>query len=206
MRHLHERFVAMRESLDAVGAQLLDAQAEWGGGDRARLASEQVSDFIERHVNYFPALEAEAERVRQDGRIEDADLFGQLSRYLARTHDVTVRIRTVEEMGGAVRRYDPERTRAASVGNPSPRLSQLSARGAGRAARLRGHARSAHARSAARVRFGALARTRRAGELLRRRRAHALQRSSCNRRSASDTTSNCSAIAFASDGSRRVTD
>jgi predicted transcriptional regulator/DNA-binding XRE family transcriptional regulator len=109
LRHLHERFVAARESLDALGAQLLDAQTEWGGSDRTRLASEQVSDFIERHTNYFPALEAEAERVRQDGRIDDADLYGQLSRYLARTHGVSVRIRTVEEMGRAVRRYDADR-------------------------------------------------------------------------------------------------
>ena len=109
LRHLHERYVASREALDALGAQLLDAQTELGNRDRARLASEQVSDFIEQHLNYFPALEAEAERVRQDGRIDDADLYGQLSRYLARTHGVTVRIRTVEDMGGAVRRYDPER-------------------------------------------------------------------------------------------------
>jgi predicted transcriptional regulator/DNA-binding XRE family transcriptional regulator len=110
MRHLHKRFVAARDSLETLGAQLLDAQGESGGGgvDRTRHASEQVSDFIERHQNYFPALEAEAERVRRDGRLADADLFGQLSRYVERLHGVTVRIRTVDEMRGAVRRYDPE--------------------------------------------------------------------------------------------------
>ncbi|MEP6493298.1 MAG: short-chain fatty acyl-CoA regulator family protein [bacterium] len=108
MRHLHERFATARESLETLGAQLLDAQADTGGGDRARHASEQVSDFIERHHNYFPALEAEAERVRRDGRLGDADLFGQLSRYIERLHGVTVRIRTVDEMRGAVRRYTPD--------------------------------------------------------------------------------------------------
>jgi hypothetical protein len=60
-------------------------------------------------MNHFPELEAEAERVWKEARLEQEDLFPGLARYLERRYGATVRIVKVDEMRGAVRRFDPER-------------------------------------------------------------------------------------------------
>jgi predicted transcriptional regulator/transcriptional regulator with XRE-family HTH domain len=106
---LHEGYASTRASLEMLGHQLLDDSQELGNLDRARLSSEQVSDFIQRHGNYFPTLETEADRLLADSGGDGEDLFGRLTRYLERTHGVRVRTVTVGEMRGAVRRFDPER-------------------------------------------------------------------------------------------------
>ncbi len=105
-RDLHQRYLDMRTSLETLGAHVLDEQPDVPGIDRGRLASEQVSDCLERNQNHFPTLEEHAERVWSDAQLLGEDLFGQLARYLEREHGVRVRIRTVEEMQGAVRRFD----------------------------------------------------------------------------------------------------
>lgn len=106
--HLHHAYMAARTSAETIAAQVLDRQ-DLAGVDRAGLAAEEVSDLIQRHVNHFPELEAEAERAWSEGKLEDQDLFEGLSQYLERTHGVTVRILKVSEMESAVRRFDPER-------------------------------------------------------------------------------------------------
>lgn len=104
---LHRGYANARANLDTLGARLLDAQHDLGTADRVQLSSEQVSDFIQRNGNYFPTLEAEAERVLADADDDGHDLFGRLTRYLERRHGVRVRVVTVDEMGGAMRRFDP---------------------------------------------------------------------------------------------------
>ena len=108
---LHRAYSSTRASIETLGERLLDYQQDLGNIDRARLSSEQVSDFIERNVNYFPALEAEAERLlaRTGDPSAGEELFGRLSRHIADAHGVRVRVLTVREMRGAVRRFDPER-------------------------------------------------------------------------------------------------
>jgi predicted transcriptional regulator/transcriptional regulator with XRE-family HTH domain len=105
---LHRGYANTRANFETLGARLIDAQQDLGTADRVQLSSEQVSDFIQRQGNYFPSLEAEAERVLADADDDGHDLFGRLARYLQRRHGVRVRVLTVEEMGGAVRRYDRE--------------------------------------------------------------------------------------------------
>jgi predicted transcriptional regulator/DNA-binding XRE family transcriptional regulator len=112
---LHHAYTAARAALEAFGERELD-DADVGGApvtrapvDRARLSSEQVSDLVQRHGNHFPELEAEAERLWRDARLEDEDLFNGLARHLLRAHNVQVHVRTVGEMNGAVRRYDGAR-------------------------------------------------------------------------------------------------
>jgi predicted transcriptional regulator/DNA-binding XRE family transcriptional regulator len=106
---LHRAYAGARQSLDVLGERLLDYQQDVGTLDRARLSSEQVSDFIQRNGNYFPALETEAERLLQATGSGDDELFGRLSRYLLSEHGVRVRIVTIHDMRGAVRRFDPDR-------------------------------------------------------------------------------------------------
>jgi predicted transcriptional regulator/transcriptional regulator with XRE-family HTH domain len=106
---LHQGYASTRVSLETLSHRLLDDPQELENIDRARLSSEQVSEFIQRHGNYFPALETEADRLLASSDGDGEDLFGRLTRYLERTHGVRVRIVTVGEMRGAVRRFDVAR-------------------------------------------------------------------------------------------------
>ena len=106
--HLHHSFIETRGSAATLAAQVLDRQ-DLAGMDRAGLVSEQVTDLIHRYRNYFPELEAEAERVWREGELEGEDLYGSLARYLEKRHRVKVHVLKVGEMGSAVRRYDPGR-------------------------------------------------------------------------------------------------
>src|SRR4029450_3517477 len=53
----------------------LDDRADLTGVDRSRLPSEEVSDLLQRHVNYFPELEESAEALRRDARLDGEDLY-----------------------------------------------------------------------------------------------------------------------------------
>lgn len=106
--HLHHAYTGARASAESIAAQVLDRH-DLLGVDRAGLAAEEVSDLIQRHVNHFPELEAEAEQLWIDGKLEDQDLFEGIARYLEKIHGIVVRILKVGEMADAVRRFDPER-------------------------------------------------------------------------------------------------
>ena len=107
---LHSAYAATRAALETLQSRVLedpDYATAVPGPEATRLSSEQVSDFIQQHSNYFPELEAEAERIWAAARLEQADLSGGLTRYLERVHRISVRILTVREMAGAMRRFDP---------------------------------------------------------------------------------------------------
>jgi hypothetical protein len=118
---LHQAYAAARANAEALAERVLDTQDADGhapdgaapdGGprlDHSRLSTEQVSDLLQRRGNHFPALEAAAERLRRDAGLGPVGMFGGLARHLGRAHGVAVRIATVGEMRGAVRRYDPLR-------------------------------------------------------------------------------------------------
>lgn len=106
---LHRAWANTRASLEAFAERVLDDGQELGSLDRTRLSSEQVSSFIERRGNYFPSLEAAAERLLDAAGGDDEDLFARLAGHLQRAHGVRVRVLTVAEMRGAVRRFDAER-------------------------------------------------------------------------------------------------
>lgn len=106
--HLHHAYTAARGSAEMLAEEVVDRQ-DLAGIDRSGPSSEQVSDLIQRHQNHFPELEAEAERLWKDAKLDTEDLFGALAEYLAKRLKVRVRVLTVSEMGGAVRRFDRER-------------------------------------------------------------------------------------------------
>jgi predicted transcriptional regulator/DNA-binding XRE family transcriptional regulator len=106
--HLHHAFIETRGSAATLAAQVLDRQ-DLTGIDRGGMASEQVTDLIQRYRNHFPELETEAERLWKEGALEGEDLFGSLSAYLEKKHKVSVQVLKVGEMGSAVREYDPEK-------------------------------------------------------------------------------------------------
>lgn len=103
---LHHAWSTARGVAAAVSERVLDGD-ELAGLDSVRLSSEQVSDLFQRAGNHFAELEAEAEALRTAERFDIENLFDGLSRHLQREWGVTVRIRTMEEMDGAIRRFDP---------------------------------------------------------------------------------------------------
>jgi len=105
---LHHAYNAARSSVETLAARAMDS-SELATMDRVRLSSEQVSEFIQRRMNYFPELEEAAEQLWRDARLDRDGLFTGLAQYLEQRHGVTVRIHKVDQMGGAVRRYDPVR-------------------------------------------------------------------------------------------------
>jgi predicted transcriptional regulator/transcriptional regulator with XRE-family HTH domain len=105
---LHEAYTTARSSVESFTAHALDVP-EIAALDRVRLSSEQVSEFVQARMNYFPELEEAAEQLWSDAALDRDGLYGGLVEYLERRHDVRVRILKVGEMRGAGRRYDPVR-------------------------------------------------------------------------------------------------
>ena len=70
--------------------------------------SEEVSDLLQRHMNWFPELEDLADKVRKEGRIIDDDLTRGLVRFLEDRHGVTVEVIRASQGQSILRRYDPD--------------------------------------------------------------------------------------------------
>ena len=104
---LYHSFRDNREAANSLAMKL--SGAEVAGVDASRLPTEEVSDLIQRHMNYFPELEAGAEGLWREAKLEGDDLQAGLAEHLRDAHGVTVRIEHTASMGDAIRRYDPER-------------------------------------------------------------------------------------------------
>ena len=103
---LYQSYRAARESANSLALRLSEGD-ETAGLERSRLPSEEVSDVVQQHMNHFPELEAGADALWKSGAFH-GDLYEAMVRLLKERHSVDVRIGTVGEMGGIVRRYDPE--------------------------------------------------------------------------------------------------
>lgn len=106
VRQLYQRYLAARDSSKVLAEQVHEREDAMGV-DRSELVSEQVSDLIQRHRNYYPALEAEAERLWSEAKLEYDGLFRGLRQHLQERHHIRVRVTTVDRMEGAVRRFEP---------------------------------------------------------------------------------------------------
>ena len=104
---LYQSYRAARESADTLALKLSQGD-ELAGLESSRLPSEEVSDLVQKHLNHFPEIEAEAERLWASGALE-GDLYEAMVRHLRDIAGVEVRIEKVGVMGDALRRYDPER-------------------------------------------------------------------------------------------------
>jgi predicted transcriptional regulator/transcriptional regulator with XRE-family HTH domain len=110
---LYHAYRDTRESLQTLAVKLSEERVLSDGP--SRFPSEEVSDLLQRHGNYFPELEEGAERLAADAQLEDRDnLFNGLAAYLKTRLGYEVRILRASEMGGAVRRFDPQ-TRVLSL-------------------------------------------------------------------------------------------
>lgn len=111
---LYKAYQTAREGAETLAVRLHereDATAEERATlvDAARIPSEEVSDLIQRQMNYFPALEEGAEELWHKARLDRNDLYAGLVRRLAERHQVSVRVAEWADERGVLRRYDPER-------------------------------------------------------------------------------------------------
>jgi predicted transcriptional regulator len=76
-----------------------------------QLPAEEITDFLQERMNFFPELEAAAERLRAQQDLDAGDLHRSLARHLTESLGVEVRVVPAHASEGAVRRYDPETRR-----------------------------------------------------------------------------------------------
>jgi predicted transcriptional regulator/transcriptional regulator with XRE-family HTH domain len=110
MLTLYQAYRQSRQSVDSLAAQL-DADSEQTGVPGVRLPSEEVSDFIQRHVNHFPELEEAAERLWREAHLDSDDLYAGMARHLRGRHGIEIQVEHTSAMRGAMRRYERERKR-----------------------------------------------------------------------------------------------
>jgi predicted transcriptional regulator len=75
------------------------------------LPAEEITDFLQERMNFFPELEAAAEQLLREGELDTGDLHRSLVRHLTESLRVDVRVVPAHSSEGAVRRYDPETRR-----------------------------------------------------------------------------------------------
>jgi len=83
--------------------------AEASAVELGRAGPEEVSELLQRRMNHFPPLEEGAERIWREANLDRDELGPGLVRWLRRKHGVEVRVASVAEAGGAMRRYDAHR-------------------------------------------------------------------------------------------------
>jgi len=106
---LHQAYTHVRTSAEALAQRVLEDQDGLETVERARLSSEQVSDLLHRHENYFPTLETAAESLWREAALRNDDVHAGLVRFIEQRYRTTVSIVAPQQLGGAVRRFDPVR-------------------------------------------------------------------------------------------------
>jgi len=105
---LYGSYRSAAQSLDSLAASLPDGDAP-ASAETLRLPTEEVSDLMQRHMNFFPALETGAAQVWRDAPLDTGDMAERLTQHLQSRCGVTVRLEKADAMNRATRRYDPAR-------------------------------------------------------------------------------------------------
>ncbi len=103
---LYRAYESSRALADELSARLAVDDVTTNGG--TLVTSEEVGDLLQRHMNYFPALESGADELWRRARLDIDDLYSGLVRDLGRAHGVTVRILRNSHDRGIVRHFDPD--------------------------------------------------------------------------------------------------
>jgi hypothetical protein len=96
-------------NLNETLASRVYADQNLPGVSASRLPSEEVNDFVQQHMNFFPELEEAAEQLWRAGHLSADDLSGGLQRVLVRDLGVDVQVHRSGGKPVPLRRYDPER-------------------------------------------------------------------------------------------------
>ncbi len=105
---LFEGWQAAR-NLNETLASKVYADQNLPGVTASRLPSEEVNDFVQQHMNFFPELEEAAEALWRNAPLQADDLSAGLQRVLTRDLGVDVQVHRSGGRPSPLRRYDPER-------------------------------------------------------------------------------------------------
>jgi predicted transcriptional regulator/DNA-binding XRE family transcriptional regulator len=106
---LYEAYRATRESAQNLAAQVLSHNGDVDELHRFRFPTEEVTDLMQRHINYFPELEKGADALALSAGLASESLFNALTTYLRKVKGVEVRIEQAGPMQSALRRFDPDK-------------------------------------------------------------------------------------------------
>ncbi|MEW5850983.1 MAG: short-chain fatty acyl-CoA regulator family protein [Myxococcota bacterium] len=102
---LYRAYQGARESADTLAHRVSDRDELSGVG--ARLPSEEVTDFIQAHMNHFPELESAADALVGEAVRNREDLYRGLVRFLEEVHGIRVYQARADTDATVLRRYDP---------------------------------------------------------------------------------------------------
>ena len=102
---LYRGYRNAREDLQTLAERMADRD-KLHLEQNASFPQEEVRDLFQSHSNHFPALEAAAEALWEEGKLERGDLYRGLTDWLRHNSNVRVRLLPSDVMGYAVRRFD----------------------------------------------------------------------------------------------------
>jgi predicted transcriptional regulator/DNA-binding XRE family transcriptional regulator len=104
---LYRTYASVRQGAEALASRvvLADSEAPFAASPSV-LPSEEVSDLLQRHKNYFSSLEDAADELRRAARIEEESFFARLVDFLRKNHEIEVEIARGDAGRKALRRYD----------------------------------------------------------------------------------------------------
>lgn len=120
-RTIVDLYRAWRTAREDSSALQIDLPS--GRKQRVVLPAEEARDFFETHANHFPAVETAAEMLNAVASPLLADPARGLADRLAQQHGITTVIVPLDQMAGALRRFDP-RTHTLSLSEALPRASR----------------------------------------------------------------------------------
>lgn len=105
---LYRAYRGARSTADDLSSRISEGE-DGSSANRSHMPSEEVSDLIQRHMNYFAELESGAESLVKKAKLVVDDLYPGLIRHLEREHGVTVHIARGGAERGTLRRYEPDK-------------------------------------------------------------------------------------------------
>jgi predicted transcriptional regulator/transcriptional regulator with XRE-family HTH domain len=108
MLTLYRSYQRAKESTETLSARLFEGERQTGVG-LSHVSSEEASDVIQQHMNYFPELEQAAEDLWRNASLRGDALYPRLVRHLKEAHGVKVRIARASKDPATLRRFDPEK-------------------------------------------------------------------------------------------------
>lgn len=107
--HLYRAYQEARDSVDNLVTKVSAGEEAHLLVERPSVPSEEVSDLLQHHGNYFPELEAKAQKLWKDAKLAHEELHQGLVRWLEKTHGVEVRIERWSQDRNVLRRFDPQK-------------------------------------------------------------------------------------------------
>ncbi|MDF1667846.1 MAG: helix-turn-helix domain-containing protein [Planctomycetota bacterium] len=85
---LYQKFRSSRETIESLVNRLEGPERSVADFGEIRLPGEEVNDMIQRHMNYFPSLEAAAEKLWVNAKLDPNNLLDGFDTYLEKQYQI----------------------------------------------------------------------------------------------------------------------